>query len=80
METSASVNEGLFVSSRIMLLCYFIDCFLSTLSRFYISSLALLRRGRVSKQLLGILLKMLLRNTIVKKLLIRKLSSFIIKA
>lgn len=79
LEISASVNEGLFVSSRIALQCYFINCFLSTLSRFYISSLVLLRRDRSSEQLLGILLKMLLRNTIVKKLLISKLSGFIIK-
>lgn len=42
--------------------------------------LTLLRRGRVSEQLLGILLKMLLRSTIVKKLLISRLLGFIIKA
>lgn len=42
--------------------------------------MTLLRRGRVSEQLLGILLKMLLRSTIVKNLLISRLSGFIIKA
>lgn len=42
--------------------------------------MTLLRRGRVSEQLLGILLKMLLRSTIVKKLLISRLLGFIIKA
>lgn len=65
VEISASVNEGLFVSSRMALLCYFIGCFLSTLSRFYVSSLALLRRGRSNQRLLGVLLKMLLRNTVL---------------
>lgn len=44
------------------------------------SSLARVRRGRSIEQLLGILLKILLRNAIVKKLLISKLSGFIIKA
>jgi len=80
VENSTSVNEGLFVSSRTALLCYFIDCFLPALSRFYISSPALLRRGRVREQLLGVVLQMLLRKAIVKKPLISKLSGFIIKA
>lgn len=80
VEISAPGNEGLFVPSRTELRWYFMGCFPPALSRFLHLPLTLLRRGRVSEQLLGILLKMLLRSTIVKKLLITRLSGCIIKA
>lgn len=80
VEISAPGNEGLFVPSRIELLRYFHGLLPSSFEQILHLPLTLLRRSRVSEQLLGILLKMLLRSTIVKKLLISRLSGSIIKA
>lgn len=78
VEISASGNEGLFVPSRTVLLCCF-SLLPSSFQHILLFFVGPFEEGQ-EQQLLGTLLKTLLRNAVVKKLLISKLSGSIIKA